>query len=114
MIEASTVALPSIGMKTGDWRRLGRVLVRRSPFQSRMRAMKVEVGPEIEPLAFKIRSRPEQRAIQILPSNRTDQPFHKRTRHRNKGDGFDLGHIQDPQIGLPLVEPIKRIIGFGV
>jgi hypothetical protein len=31
-----------------------------------MRAMKVEVGSEIKELIFKIRSHPEQRAIQIL------------------------------------------------
>jgi len=42
-----------------------------------MRAMMVEVGPEIEQLVFEIRSGPEQRAIQILASNRADQPFHK-------------------------------------
>ena len=35
-----------------------------------MRAMMVEVCPEIEQLVFEIRSGPEQRAIQILASNR--------------------------------------------
>src|SRR5207244_13416244 len=70
MIEASTVALPSIGMEIGDgsWRK--RVLVRCSPFQGSMRAMMVEVGPEIEQLVFEIRRGPEQGAIQILASNR--------------------------------------------
>lgn len=29
---------------------------------------------------------------------------------RNMGDGFDLGHLQDPQIGLPLVKPKKGIM----
>jgi len=42
-----------------------------------MRAMMVEVCPEIEQLVFEIRRGPEQRAIQILASNRADQPFHK-------------------------------------
>ena len=70
VIEASTVALPSIGMEIGDWSRHRRVLVRCSPFQGSMRAMMVEVGPEIEQLVFEIRSGPEQRAIQILASNR--------------------------------------------
>jgi len=28
----------------------------------------------------------------------------------NVGDGLDFGHLQDPQIGLPLVEPIERIM----
>jgi len=37
-----------------------------------MRAIVVEVGSEIEQLAFKICSRPEQQVIQILASNRAD------------------------------------------
>lgn len=28
----------------------------------------------------------------------------------NVGDGLDFGHLQDPQIGLPLVELIERIM----
>jgi hypothetical protein len=28
----------------------------------------------------------------------------------NVGDGLDFCHLQYPQIGLPLVEPIKRIV----
>jgi len=42
-----------------------------------MRAMMVEVCPEIEQLVFEIRSGPEQGAIQILASNPADRPFHK-------------------------------------
>jgi hypothetical protein len=37
-----------------------------------MRAMVVEVGPEIEQLVFEIGSRPEQGVIQILASNGAD------------------------------------------
>src|ERR1700687_3596042 len=29
---------------------------------------------------------------------------------RNVGDAFDFRYLQYPQIGLPLVEPIKRIV----
>ena len=72
--------------------------------------MIVEVGSEIEQLVFEIRTRPEQRAIQTLPPYRSDQPLHKRMGQRNVGDGLDFGHLQDAQIGLPLVEPIKRIM----
>ena len=72
--------------------------------------MIVEVGPEIEQLVFEIRGRPEQRAIQTLPSNRADQPLHKGMGQGNVGDGLDFGHLQDPQIGLPLLKPIKRIM----
>ena len=72
--------------------------------------MIVEVCPEIEQLVFEIRRRPEQRAIQILASNRADQPLHKRMGEGNIGNGFDLGHLQYPQIGLPLPKPIKGIM----
>ena len=65
--------------------------------------MKVEVGPESKQLVFKIRARPEQRAIQTLLPYRSDQPLHKRMRQGNVGDGLDFGHFQDAQIGLPLV-----------
>jgi hypothetical protein len=37
-----------------------------------MRAMVVEVGPEIEQLVFEIASRPEQQVIQILASKGAD------------------------------------------
>src|SRR5207245_3540100 len=63
VIEASTVALPSIGLEIGDWSRPRRVLIRCSPFRGSMRAMTVEVCPEIEQLVFEIRSGPEQSAI---------------------------------------------------
>ena len=72
--------------------------------------MIVEVGPEIEQLVFEIRARPEQRAIQILPPYRSDQPLHKRMRQGNVGDGLDFGHLQDSQIGLPLPKPIKGVM----
>ena len=77
VIEASAMRLPSIGMEIGDWSWYRRVLVRRPPFQCSVRAMIVEVSPEIEQLIFEIRSSPEQRAIQVLASNGADQPFHK-------------------------------------
>ena len=64
--------------------------------------MVVEVCPEIEQLVFEIRRRPEQRTIPILASNRADQPFHKGMGQGNIGDGFDLGHLQYPPMGLPL------------
>ena len=110
VIEASAVALPSIGMELGDWSRHRRVLVRGSPFQSSMRTMRIEICPEIEQLVFETRRRPEQRAIQILASNRSDQPFHKGMGQGNLEGGFDLGHLQYPQIGLPLPKPKKGIL----
>jgi hypothetical protein len=97
VIEASTVALPSIGMEIGDGSRHRQVLVRRSSLQCSMGAMIVEVCSEIEQLVLEICSGPEQRAVQVLTSNRADQPFHKGMGQGNVGDGFDLGHLQYPE-----------------
>ena len=110
VIEASAVALPSIGMEPGDWSWYRRDWIRRSPFQSSVRAIRIEICPEIEQLVLQVRRRPEQSAIQILASNRADQPFHKGMGQGNIGDGFDFGHFQDPQIGLPLPKPIQGIM----
>ena len=72
--------------------------------------MVVEVVPEIEQFIFEIYSRPEQRVIQTLASNGADEPFDKRVRQGNAGDALDFCHLQNPQIGLPLMELIKRIV----
>jgi len=40
----------------------------------------VEVVPELEQFIFEICGRPEQRVIQILASNRADEPFDERMR----------------------------------
>ena len=72
--------------------------------------MVVEVGPEIEQFILEICARPEQHVIQIFASNGANEPFHEGMRQGNVGDGLDFCHLQDPQIGLPLVELIERIM----
>ena len=69
--------------------------------------MVVKVGPEIE---LEICTPPEQHVIQIFASNGAHEPFHEGMRQGNVGDGLDFCHLQDPQIGLPLVELIERIM----
>ena len=75
-----------------------------------MRAMMVKIGLEIEQLAFEIGGCPEQRRIQALSAEGADQPLHKWMGQGNIGDGLDFGHIQDSQVGLPLMKTIKRIV----
>ena len=75
-----------------------------------MRAMLVKIGFEIEQLAFQIGSCPEQRTIQALSAEGADQPFHKGMGQWHVGHGLDFGHIQDSQVGLPLMKTIKRIV----
>ena len=40
----------------------------------------------------------------------SDQYEELRMGQGNVGDGLDFGHLQNPQVGLPLVKPIKRIM----
>src|SRR5580704_1890917 len=75
-----------------------------------MGAMVVEVGPEIEQFILQICTRPEQHVIQIFASNGANEPLHERMRQGNARDGLDFCHFQNPQIGLPLMELIKRIM----
>jgi hypothetical protein len=75
-----------------------------------MRAMTVEVIPELPQLVLEIDGRPEERAIQIFAPNRCNQPLHERMRQGKVWHRFDLGHLQDSQIGLPLPKSIKRIV----
>ena len=72
--------------------------------------MVVEVGPEIEQLVFEVCRRPEQHVIQVFPPQGADQPFYEWMGQGDVGDGLDFYRLQYPQIGLPLVEPIERII----
>ena len=72
--------------------------------------MVVEIVPELEQFIFEICGRPEQRVIQILASNRADEPFDERMRQGNAGDALDFCHLQNAQIGLPLMELMKRIV----
>ena len=72
--------------------------------------MVIVVGPEIEQFILEICARPEHHMIQIFASNGADEPFHEGMRQGNVGDGLDFCYLQDPQIGLPLVELIKRIV----
>ena len=65
---------------------------------------------EIEELHLEVSGRPEYRVIQTLAPNGADQPFDKRMREWHVRHGLDVRHLKDSQIGLPLVEPIQRIM----
>src|SRR5215469_18953862 len=46
----------------------------------------------------------------VMDNKSPDQPFHEWMGQWNVGDGLDFCHVQYPEVGLPLVEPIKRIV----
>jgi hypothetical protein len=48
--------------------------------------------------------------VQTFSANGSNQPLYERMRQRHVGDRFDLCHFQNSQVGLPLMEPIQRIM----
>ena len=75
-----------------------------------MRSMAVIVTLEIEELHLQIRGRPEQGAVQTFAPNGADQPFNEGMGERHVRHRLDFPDVEDPQIRLPLVEPIQRIM----
>ena len=82
----------------------------RPSFQRRMRPMSIVEVLEFEQFLFQVGRGPEQDSVQAFSSQGADQPFDKRMRHRNIRNTLDLAHAQHPQVGLPLVEPVQRIV----
>jgi hypothetical protein len=72
-----------------------------------MRAMAVIVILEIEELPLQISGRPEEGAIQAFAPNGANQPFNEWMRERHVRNGLDGLDVEDPQIRLPLMEPIQ-------
>jgi hypothetical protein len=75
-----------------------------------MGAMMVEIGLEIEQLAFEIGGCPEQGTVQALSAEGADQPLHKWVRPRHVRYSLDFGHLADSQVRLPLRKTIKGIV----
>jgi hypothetical protein len=55
-------------------------------------------------IPLQITGSPERDLIEILSSYCADQSFDKRLRLRNVRHGFHLRHVENPEIGVPLVE----------
>src|SRR5256884_9949924 len=75
-----------------------------------MRAWFVEVGPKIGQFFSEVCRRPKKHVTKVSPPQGADQPFHEWMGQGNVGYGLDFRQVQYTQIGLPLVEPIKRIV----
>jgi hypothetical protein len=65
---------------------------------------------EIDELRFQVGCSPEQHSVEALASDGTDQPLYERMRHRYVGNRLDFGQFQDPQVRLPLMESIQRVM----
>jgi len=75
-----------------------------------MRAMLVVVLLELDELPLEIRSRPEQHAIQTLAPYGPNQPFDDRMGARHVRHRLDFLDVEDPQVRLPLMKPVQRIM----
>jgi hypothetical protein len=93
--------LPSVRREARAGGALVRSRFRRTPLQPRMRAMPVVVALELEELHLHVDGRPEERAVQALPSNRTNQAFDEWMRERRVRHRLDLFHLEDTQVCLP-------------
>jgi hypothetical protein len=86
------------------------ICFRRASIQPRVCAMLIKISLEIEELCLQIQRCPEERPVQALATYRADQPFNQRMRQRDIGYCLDFRYVQDAQIGLPLLKPIRRIV----
>ena len=75
-----------------------------------MGAMTVKVALEIKELRLQISRGPEERAVQTFAPNGANQPFDEGMRERHVRHRLDFLDVENPQIRLPLVKSIQRIM----
>ena len=75
-----------------------------------MRAMLVVVPLELDKLPLEISRGPEQQAIRAFASYGPNQPFDDWMGARHVRHRLDLTDVKDPQVRLPLMEPVQRIM----
>ena len=59
---------------------------------------------------LQISSSPERHLVEIFSPDRADQSFDEWMRERNVRYCLDLHHIENPEIGVPLVESEQRVV----
>ena len=82
----------------------------RPPFQRGMSSMHVGEILEGFQLLFQVQRGPEQHSVHTLSPQRANQPLDKRMGHGDIRHTLDFGHAKHPQVGVPLVEPVQRIM----
>jgi len=110
VIQPATMLLPSVRADTRAAAARISTRFRRAPIQSCVRSMTVVVPLEIDQLSPQISSRPKERSVQTFAPKGANHPFHEWVRERHVRHGLDGRNIEDPQIRLPLMEPIQRIM----
>ena len=110
LIQPTTVPPPAILTDTRARTAHVRTGLRRAPAKPRVRPIPVIVLLEIDELHLQISDRPEERAVETFASNRSNQPFDEWMRERDVRHRLDFLDVEYPQIRLPLLEPIQRIM----
>ncbi len=110
LIQSTTVRLPSVLGETHSCAARVRAGFWCTSLQARMCSMTVVIMLKIEELYFQICGRPEEHAVETLAPDGAYQTFDKWMRQRHVRHGLDCLDVEDPQICLPLVEPIQRIV----
>jgi hypothetical protein len=75
-----------------------------------MRAMLVVVLLELDEFPLEISGAPEQQAIQTFAPYGSNEPFDHRMGARHVRHRFDFPDVEDPQVRLPLMKPVQRIM----
>src|SRR5215813_8450967 len=91
-------------MQSLQWAALAHILPARRAYDGHYS----NVG--IDELCFQIGAGPEERSVQVLAANGSDQSLHEWVRQRYVGNGLDFHHFEYAKIGLPLMKSIQRIM----
>src|SRR5262245_24175044 len=75
-----------------------------------MNAKSIVISFEFGKLHLQICRRPEHKMIEVFATNGSNQSLNERMRQGNVRRCFDFRHPEYPQVGLPLMEPIQRIM----
>jgi len=93
------MALPSIAAEICERCRLSPAdFFRRGACDCAMHALEIEVVPERQELAFEVNGVPEQRLVEELSPDRSDEAFDEGMRDGSVGDGLDLLDIENAQV----------------
>ena len=83
---------------------------RRVAGESTMHPSGIVVMLEFAQFAHQICSTPEERAVEVLAPDRTDQTFDKGMRNRRLPNRLDLLDLEDALVGEPAVEAEQRVM----
>src|SRR5215813_15088456 len=106
LVQSATVPLPAVGAELNGRCRAFNGRLWHTSCKPGVRTMAIIVMLEIDELCFQIGAGPEERSVQVLAANGSDQSLHEWVRQRYVGNGLDFHHFEYAKIGLPLMKSI--------